>query len=53
MICTICGCEAEYRFDEQCWRHKGKPWELEFSAQALCDKYGYPVKVKNQTEKEN
>ena len=46
LVCTICGCEAEYCSDDDVWRHKGDPSDKQYMMQTFCDKYGYPIPVR-------
>jgi hypothetical protein len=45
--CTLCGDLAEFREDEQVWRHAGNSQERGLMVPGEgCDKYGYPIKVR-------
>lgn len=45
MVCKLCGCQAKWSEDELVWRHKVDT-EQELFDSSFCDKYGYPIDVK-------
>lgn len=48
MICTLCNGLAEFCGDEGVFRHAGEPFEKGTMEQIFCDRYGYPIQVKER-----
>ena len=46
-VCTRCGEPAEYQMEEGVWRHKGSPRDPNYFGQTFCDRYGYPIDIKD------